>query len=32
VRHSSLPDVVPPRSSPRCCEVFNVNGILDSLF
>jgi hypothetical protein len=32
VRHSSLPDAVPPRPSPRFCKEFNVNGSLDSLF
>jgi hypothetical protein len=32
VPHSSLPDAVPPRPSPRCCKEFNVNGSLDSLF
>jgi hypothetical protein len=32
VRHSSLPAVVLPRPSPRCCVESNINGSLDSLF
>jgi hypothetical protein len=30
--HSSLRAVTPPSSSPRCCEEFNLNASLDSLF
>jgi hypothetical protein len=32
VRDSPLCATVPPKPSPRCCEVFSVNTSLESLF